>query len=91
MNIFLSGYSTSRESLSLNADSSTCSKPVFVITIGVPSGYSTPAIIISASSGGKKLNLSIPLATTPIVKIKIDIEIAMVLARCSKAHLREGS
>ena len=41
----------------------------------MPSGYSTPAITISASSGGKKLNFIKPLATKPIVKIRMEIEI----------------
>ena len=41
-------------------------KPFLIIDTGVPSGYSTPAITMSASNGGKKLNLRIPLATMPI-------------------------
>ena len=45
---------------------------------------------ISASSGGKKLNLIKPLATSPTVKINIEIAIATVLPRFLRASSRTG-
>ena len=60
------------------------------MVIGVPSGYSTPAMTISASKGGKKLNRNMPLNTIPNVIIKMPTATATVLARLFKTHLKTG-
>ena len=57
---------------------------------GVPSGYSTVAMTISASNGGKKLNFKNPLATIPKDKIKVLIAIDIVVALFLRAHSKTG-
>ena len=61
-----------------------------MIDTGVPSGYSTPAITISASNGGKKLNLKNPLATMPIERMNILIAIETVFALLLRAFSNRG-